>query len=171
MTVTHVLSLAPNNALAHYLRWAGILLQHQPRTEGMAEFERALALDPNLAWAHAELGTQRILDGRAEETEAQENEAIRLSPRDPDAYWWLYFIAVARSSSALTRKPSLGTDGAIEINRNVTVHALHVRSCVGGAGAARRSAGRSSNRACARPHIHHPHTSASALRKATIRFT
>ena len=52
---THVLSLAPNNASAHYLS-GRLLLQTNRVTEGIAELERALALDPNLAWARARIG-------------------------------------------------------------------------------------------------------------------
>jgi TolB-like protein/class 3 adenylate cyclase/Flp pilus assembly protein TadD len=91
-TVTRVLSLAPNNAHAHF-RMALILVDTNRRAEAMSELERALALDPNFAWAHGLIGYAKMLDGRAEETEADEKEALRLSPHDRDAYWWLMFIA------------------------------------------------------------------------------
>ena len=50
--------------------------------EGIAECEHALALDRNLASAHAFIGLGKIFIGRAEETEAHIAEALRLSPRD-----------------------------------------------------------------------------------------
>ena len=56
------------------------------RREGIAECEHALALDRNLANAHAFIGFGKIFVGRAEETEAHIAEALRLSPRDTMAY-------------------------------------------------------------------------------------
>ena len=50
--------------------------------QGIAECEHALALDRNLADAHAFIGFGKIFIGRAEETEAHIVEALRLSPRD-----------------------------------------------------------------------------------------
>src|SRR5208282_4430887 len=91
-TVTHVLSLAPNNANAHF-EMGRYLVNTNRRAEGIAELERALTLDPNFAWAHAEMGWAKMLDGRAEEAEAHEKEALRLSPHDPEAYWWLWHLA------------------------------------------------------------------------------
>ena len=47
---------------------------------GIAEYERALALDRNMAGAHALIGQNKLFIGRAEETEAHVLEALRLSP-------------------------------------------------------------------------------------------
>ena len=44
--------------------------------QGIAECERALALDPNFADAHAIIGLAKIVIGRFEETEAHVQEAI-----------------------------------------------------------------------------------------------
>jgi hypothetical protein len=51
-------------------------------TGGIAECEYALALDRNLAHAHAIIGRGKIFIGAAEETDAHIAEALRLSPRD-----------------------------------------------------------------------------------------
>ena len=57
--LTKVLSLAPNNAWAHY--WLGFVQISSNRAfQGIAECERALALDPNLARAHARMGLGKI---------------------------------------------------------------------------------------------------------------
>ena len=45
--------------------------------EGIAELEHALALDRNLASAHALIGLGKTLIGRAEEAEAHVSEALR----------------------------------------------------------------------------------------------
>ena len=116
--LTHVLSLAPNNASAHYLR-GRLLLQTNRVTEGIAELERALALDPNLAWARARIGYAAYLNGRAEETEAHVKEAMRLSPRDPNQYWWLYYAGLAKALLGADEEAVTWYQRAIEINPNV----------------------------------------------------
>ena len=57
--------------------------------QGIAECEHALALDRNLAAAHSFIGFGKVLIGRAEETEAHIDEALRLSPRDTTAHAWM----------------------------------------------------------------------------------
>ena len=79
--------------------------------EGIAECEHALALDRNLAGAHAAIGLGKIYIGRAEETEAHIAEALRLSPRDTLAYIWMTSRAVRSFTSAVTSRRSRGFDG------------------------------------------------------------
>ena len=90
-----VLSLRPNDALAHEIM-GGVLNQTHRSEQGIAEFERALALDPNLATAQGDIGLAKIFVGHPEETEAHENEALRLSPRDSFAWLWLHFAGAAK---------------------------------------------------------------------------
>ncbi|MBB4256043.1 hypothetical protein [Bradyrhizobium sp. ERR14] len=54
--------------------------------QGIAEFERALALDCNLA--EAQIGGAKLYMGRRAETEAHFKEAFRLSPRYIFAHSW-----------------------------------------------------------------------------------
>jgi TolB-like protein len=62
-TLLRVLSLAANHAFAHLL--FGIVLTSTNRAgQGIAECERALALDRNLAEAHAQIGAAKVLMGR-----------------------------------------------------------------------------------------------------------
>jgi hypothetical protein len=63
--------------------------------QGIAECERALALDCNLAEAHAQIGLAKLLMGRAIETEAHVNEALRLSPRDVFSHRWFMIVGIA----------------------------------------------------------------------------
>jgi len=116
-TLTKVLSRSPNNAWAHYLMCR--VQNHTKRqAQGVAECERALALNPNLASARAEIGLAKVYDGRPEETEGHELEALRISPRDTDANVWVAYIAVS--------KLNLGADAdavalfrrSMDINRN-----------------------------------------------------
>jgi tetratricopeptide (TPR) repeat protein len=64
---------------------------------GIAECERALALDRNLANAHGFIGLGKYMLGRSEETEAHVHEALRLSPRDIFAYRWMLFVGAAKA--------------------------------------------------------------------------
>ena len=82
---TKVLSLAPNHAFAHFVLGSAYICTNRGAL-GIAECERALALDRSLAAAHAIIGHGKNTVGRAEETEGHIVEALRLSPRDIMAY-------------------------------------------------------------------------------------
>jgi tetratricopeptide (TPR) repeat protein len=93
--LNRVLSQSPNNALAHYLM-CRVKVQSNRAAQGIAECERALALNPNLAAAHAQIGLAKMFDGHPEETESHMREALRVSPHDTDAYDWVAYIAYAK---------------------------------------------------------------------------
>jgi tetratricopeptide (TPR) repeat protein len=81
------LSLAPNHAFAHAV-FGGLLITTKRAAQGLAECERALALDRNLAEAHAQMGVAKYTLGRGAETEAHVNEAPRcLCPSLVLVYW------------------------------------------------------------------------------------
>ena len=88
--------------------------------EGIAECEHALALDRNLAAAHAMIGYGKIFIGRAEETEAHIAEALRLSPRDTQAYLWMNHggagEAPPRQLGASSRVVSTGDRGQSKLS-------------------------------------------------------
>lgn len=98
-----------------------VLIATKRAARGIDECARALALDRNVAEAHAQIGTAKYLTGHGAETEAHMNEAFRLSPRDIFAHRWLMTVGFA--------KLQLGSDAealqwflrSIEANRN---HAL-----------------------------------------------
>ena len=93
--VAKVLSQRPDDALAHEIM-GGILNQTKRSDQGIAEFERALALNPNLATAQGDIGLAKIFVGHPEETGAHEDEALRLSPRDSFVWLWLHFAGAAK---------------------------------------------------------------------------
>jgi tetratricopeptide (TPR) repeat protein len=94
-TLTKVLSQSPNNAWAHY--WmCRVEVQTKRGAQGISECERALALNPNLASAHAQIGLANLFDGHPEETEGHELEALRVSPRDTEANVWVAYIGLAK---------------------------------------------------------------------------
>src|ERR1700733_9444973 len=66
---TRALSLAPDHALAHLS--LGMVLGFTNRAaQGIAEYERALALDRNMAGAHSLIAQNKMCIGRGEESEA-----------------------------------------------------------------------------------------------------
>jgi len=120
-TLFKVLSLAPNHAWGHLVR--GVLLVVTNRAaEGIHAFERALALDGNLAEAHAQIGWTKYFMGRSAETEAHINEAFRLSPRDIFAYRWLMMIGFAKLHLNADAEAVDWFRRSIEANRNSFTH-------------------------------------------------
>ena len=85
---------------------------------GIAECEHALALDRNLADAHACIGVGKIFIGRAEETEAHIAEALRLSPHDPSAYAWMNNVGLAKLRLGSYEQAVAWFRRSIEANRN-----------------------------------------------------
>ena len=80
-TLIKALSIAPQHARAQAI--LGILqISTNRAAQGIAKCEHALVLDRNFATAHAFIGHAKYQLGRAAETEAHVNEALRLSPRD-----------------------------------------------------------------------------------------
>jgi tetratricopeptide (TPR) repeat protein len=59
----------------------------------IAELETVIALDPNNPWGHAFAGFEKVYLGRAEDSFAGVETALRLSPHDPQGVPFLqYFI-------------------------------------------------------------------------------
>jgi TolB-like protein/Flp pilus assembly protein TadD len=117
-TLTKVLSLTPNHAIAHCL--LGLVQIYSKRAaQGIAECERALALDRNLAVAHAQIGFAKYATGRGEETEAHVLEALRLSPRDTAANVWMVWAGNGKSQIGANEEAIAWISRAIETNRNL----------------------------------------------------
>jgi tetratricopeptide (TPR) repeat protein len=87
--------------------------------QGIAECEHALALDRNLAHAHAMIGFGKHFIGRAEETEAHVAEALRLSPRDSMAYFWMTYAGIASNTLGRWEQSISWFRRSIEANRNL----------------------------------------------------
>jgi tetratricopeptide (TPR) repeat protein len=115
--LTKALSSVTDHALGH--TWLGLVdILTKRAAEGIAECEHALALDRNLAQAHALIGQGKIFIGRAEETEAHVAEALRLSPRDTQGYIWINFAGVAKNHLGSYEEAVACLRRAIEGNRN-----------------------------------------------------
>jgi tetratricopeptide (TPR) repeat protein len=114
---TRALSLAPDRAMAH--RVLGTVYNMTKRSaQGITECEQALALDRNLADAHAVIGMAKYYLGRAAETEGHIIEAFRLSPRDIYSHRWMHFGGVARIQLGADAEAVGWFRRSIEANRN-----------------------------------------------------
>jgi TolB-like protein/class 3 adenylate cyclase len=116
-TLLKVLSLAPSHAFAHLVLGA-VLIGTNRMVQGITECERALALDRNLAEAHAQFGTAKLLMGCGAETEAHINEAFRLSPRDIFAHRWRQAVGFAKLQHNADAEALCWFRRSIEANRN-----------------------------------------------------
>jgi tetratricopeptide (TPR) repeat protein len=86
--------------------------------QGIAQCEHALALDRNLAGAHALVGIAKVLLGRSAETEPHINEALRLSPRDTIAYRWMVWVGVAKVHLNADAEALVWLRRGLDANRN-----------------------------------------------------
>ena len=104
--LNRVLSQSPNNAQAHYCL-GRVLVQTKRGAQGIAECERALALNPNLASAHAVIGLAKVFDGHPEETESHERRGVaRQSSRYGSRCLGRLYRARQAAISAPTRRRS-----------------------------------------------------------------
>jgi TolB-like protein/class 3 adenylate cyclase/cytochrome c-type biogenesis protein CcmH/NrfG len=115
--LTDALSKNPQHAIAH-LVLGSVYIYSGRALQGIAECERALAIDRNLANAHAFIGQAKQFLGRDEETEAHVNEALRLSPNDAFAFWWMSWVGFSKLRLGKFADAAVWFRRAIEVNRN-----------------------------------------------------
>ena len=114
------LSIVPQHALAHML--LGVVQMWTDHAAlGIAECERALVLDRNLANAHAFIGLAKHFLGRSVETETHINEALRLSPRDIYAFRWLMYAGFAKLHLDADAEAVTRLRRSVEANRTYSV--------------------------------------------------
>jgi adenylate cyclase len=88
------LAVKPDDAIAIYHRGYVLKRLQKDLPQALAAFERAIAIDPNLAVAHNYIGQVKVFLGRANEAAEHTLKAIRLSPRDPQLPLWYYQLAL-----------------------------------------------------------------------------
>jgi adenylate cyclase len=82
---------APRSPLAHYAK-AEVLRVRGRCVEAKPEYETVLAMNRNMVSAVANIGRCKIWRGSVEEGIAAHEQAIRLSPRDPQIWNWYFRI-------------------------------------------------------------------------------
>lgn len=126
--LAEALNRDPNRSMAHYAM--GLVRRSQKRlVESQAEFEVAIALDPNNARAHFNFGNGLLLVGEPGKAIPHFEKAIRLNPHDPNA---ANFYTVLGVSHLLLNH----TDQAIEMltkARAGNPHAFYVHLWLAGA--------------------------------------
>jgi len=106
----------------------GFVAFHMRRTdEAVGEFERALDLNPNFAAAHGYLGWALAADGQSDHAIAHLQQAIRMSPHDPQnaifnvalaaAHYCAgnYTDAVGFARKALQQRPGLAAGNRVYV--------------------------------------------------------
>ena len=78
----HAVELDDRDPWAH-LALGYVALTRRRTDVAVDEFQRALDLNPNFAAAHGYLGAALTLDGRSDQAIAHCEQAIRMSPHDP----------------------------------------------------------------------------------------
>ncbi|UFW76000.1 MULTISPECIES: adenylate/guanylate cyclase domain-containing protein [Bradyrhizobium] len=132
--VNKALSIRPNHISAH-LAWGRIQIFTNRAAQGVREFEHALALDSNRANAHAALGFAKFYMGCAAETEGHILEALRLSPRDVEAYQWMCYVGVAKLQLGSDVEAVSWLRRSTEANRNFPLAHLLLAAALGLTGA------------------------------------
>jgi len=92
--VTKALAIKPDDALATYFHGYVLKRLRKDLNQALVAFDRAIAIDPNLAVAHNYVGQIKVFLGRANEAAGHTLKAIQLSPRDPQLAEWYYQLAI-----------------------------------------------------------------------------
>lgn len=90
------LEALPQNAMAHYVL-AETLRATKEFERGLREIAIAIDYDRNMSIAYALAGITNLWAGRASDTFAYVEKAIRLSPKDPSLSVWEYYICHAHT--------------------------------------------------------------------------
>jgi TolB-like protein/class 3 adenylate cyclase/Tfp pilus assembly protein PilF len=97
--VDQALAVSPRYALPQATK--GDIFRAQDRCEeAVPQYETAFSLNPNLAWVLHALGGCKLVTGSMEEVIPIEEQAIRLSPRDPNIgnrYWRIGMVHLLQS--------------------------------------------------------------------------
>jgi TolB-like protein len=115
--VTKALALRTDSADAH-VTYGTVLYAMRAPERALREFKFAISLDGNFAIAHGYLGLTKLCLGRAGETPAHVEEAIRLSPRDPLLFQWHFFIGLADVYLGRVDRGLESLRKTVEINSN-----------------------------------------------------
>jgi tetratricopeptide (TPR) repeat protein len=102
--------------------------------QGIAECERALAIDRNYADAHGWIGLGKVYVGRSEETEAHILEAFRISPRDTRMGLWALVAGIAKVFSGHDEEAVAWLNRSIELTPNSPMAHFYFATALGRAG-------------------------------------
>ena len=136
--VNSALAIEPRNARA-FLAKSRVLAYSNERDyrgeldEAIAAAETAITLDPNLA-AYGWLGRLYAKAGHPERTAALVEQAMRLSPRDPNTAGWLYQIGMAQLQMARYDEAIATFRKSLVANPNLAISRLSLSAAYLGSG-------------------------------------
>jgi tetratricopeptide (TPR) repeat protein len=121
--IGQALASSPSSPLAHWAK--GQLLTAKYRyDEAIPEYETVIAFNRNSADAYSNLGWCKLYTGSIEETIPLQEQAIRLSPRDPSIGFWYWRIGVVHLLQSRTEEAIVWLEKARSANgRLPVVHA------------------------------------------------
>ena len=91
--INRVMSKSAASARAHTIKGTILLFGHPE--EALAEYDSALEIDANYPTAYGGRAITLIASGRAREALSPAQLALRLSPRDPSAFLWRFWLCHA----------------------------------------------------------------------------
>jgi tetratricopeptide (TPR) repeat protein len=137
--VWQALAATPRNPLAHYSK--GQVLRAQGRCEeAIPEYETALASNRNWVDAIANIGRCKFLTGSIEEAIAALEQAVRLSPRDPQICIWYSRIGQAHLLQSRIEEATLWFEKARSANPRMPFVRAFLASAYALKGAGERAA-------------------------------
>ncbi len=113
--IDRALALAPQNPVAHYVK-CHVFFETGHHDEAIDSCEASIALDRNYAPAYGYLAAIVRLNGQPERAIALFRQATQLSPRDPDLWMWLQFLARAQSDLGRQDEAITNLQKAIAVN-------------------------------------------------------
>jgi tetratricopeptide (TPR) repeat protein len=100
---------------------AALQLFTKRTAQAIRKCEQGLALDRNLAGAHALLGFAKVFIGRGAESEAHIRQALLLSPRDINAFRWMHLLGVVKLILGADTEAVEWLRRSLETNRNFPI--------------------------------------------------
>jgi TolB-like protein/Tfp pilus assembly protein PilF len=132
------LAASPRSPLAHWAK--GQLLTAKFRyDEAIPEYETVIAYNRNSADAYSNLGWCKLYTGSIGETIALQEQAVRLSPRDPSIGFWYWRIGVVHLLQSRTEEAVVWLERARSANPGLPVTRAYLASAYALKGEAERA--------------------------------
>jgi TolB-like protein/DNA-binding winged helix-turn-helix (wHTH) protein/Tfp pilus assembly protein PilF len=133
------LAASPRSPLAHWAK--GQLLTAKYRyDEAIPEYETVIAYNRNSADAYSNLGWCKLYAGSIEETIPLQEQAVRLSPRDPSIGFWYWRIGVVHLLQSRTAEAIVWLEKARSANPGLPVAHAYLASAYALKGETERAA-------------------------------